>query len=267
MDEPRAFYLPNGDGSYESTPATASPWDADLQHGGPPSALLAHAILTGHPRDDVAISRFSVDFLGPIAQGRMTLATEVIRPGRRIELVEARLAAAGRQVAVARAWRIQIGSAQAPAFTVATPAAYALPVEPQPQQHAEGIDPDWGYGRAVEFRFVAGAFDVLGPAVAWARPKLYLVGGEPTSPLEQALIVIDSANGISAELGFRDWLFIPPGLTVTFYREPAGPWVLLDARTRIDPRGTGMTHATLFDATGEFGVATQPLLVERRPHP
>src|SRR5215470_6150479 len=41
--EPKAFYLLIGDGRFESTPATAGPWSADSQHGGPPSALLARA--------------------------------------------------------------------------------------------------------------------------------------------------------------------------------------------------------------------------------
>ena len=44
--EPRAFYLPLGDDRFESTLATAGPWSADAQHGGPPSALLVRAPLT-----------------------------------------------------------------------------------------------------------------------------------------------------------------------------------------------------------------------------
>ena len=40
---PQSFYVETGQGVFESTPATASPWDTSLQHGGPPSALLARA--------------------------------------------------------------------------------------------------------------------------------------------------------------------------------------------------------------------------------
>jgi acyl-CoA thioesterase len=53
-------------------------------------------------------------------------------------------------------------------------------------------------------------------------------------------------------------------LGLTVYREPEDEWLMLDARTRIDARGSGMAHATLFDRRGEFGIATQPLLVQRR---
>src|SRR5438046_1998108 len=37
--EPTAFYLPAGDSRFESTPATAGPWSADAQHGGPLRAI------------------------------------------------------------------------------------------------------------------------------------------------------------------------------------------------------------------------------------
>ena len=42
--EPEAYYLPRGNGRYEPTRATESPWDRKAQHGGPPAALLAHVI-------------------------------------------------------------------------------------------------------------------------------------------------------------------------------------------------------------------------------
>ena len=41
---PEAYYLPRGNGRYEPTWATESPWDRKAQHGGPPAALLAHVI-------------------------------------------------------------------------------------------------------------------------------------------------------------------------------------------------------------------------------
>ena len=263
---PAGFYLPTADGGLDSTPATTSPWDDTLQHGGPPSALLARAIEACQPRADMAVSRITIDFLGAIPQGRMTVTAQVLRPGRRIELLEAQLFAGSRCVAVARAWRGQIGPDAAPQVPAGSPRPHPLP-GPQPQSFFTVVDPDWGYGRAIEWRFVSGGFNELGPVLVWARPTMPLVAGEPVSGLQRALILADSANGLSAELSLTEWLFIPPALTVTVYREPQGEWLLLDARTRIDSRGSGMAHATLFDQQGEFGVATQPLLVQRRSWP
>jgi len=263
VTEPAAFYLPAADGTFDSTNATTSPWDDTQQHGGPPSALMARAIENCAPRLDMATSRISVDFLGGIPQGQMTLTAEVIRPGRRIELVEARLHVAGQCVAVARAWRSQVGAGTAPSVPGPSPTSPALP-EPQHQAFFPGVDLQWGYGRAIEWRFVSGSFQDNGPAVVWARPMLPLVAGEVSTGLQRALIVADSTNGLSSELDLTKWLFIPPTLTLTLYREPEGEWLLLDAATRIDTRGTGMAHAILFDRFSEFGVATQALLVQPR---
>jgi hypothetical protein len=189
----------------------------------------------------------------------MTVDAEVIRPGRRIELVEARLSADGRPVATARAWRSQVTDVPAPEQPVLAP----LP-EAQTQRFFPSMHPDWGYGRANEWRFVRGNLSETGPATVWVRPRIPLVLGEATTGLQRALIIADSTNGVSAELDLNEWLFIPPTLTLTVFREPIGEWILLDATTRLDPRGSGMAHATLSDRSGEFGVATQPLLVQRR---
>ena len=134
----------------------------------------------------------------------------------------------------------------------------------QAQDYFADVDPQWGYGRAVEWRFVSGGFTTMGPALVWARPSMPLVAGELATGLQRTLIVADSANGLSAELPMRDWLFIPPSLSVTVYREPTGDWLLLNAHTVIDGRGIGLSQATLSDELGEFGVASQPLLVQRR---
>lgn len=261
---PAAFYLPVSDGIYDSTSATTSPWDGQQQHGGPPSALLARTIQACTPRPDMAVSRISIDFLGPIPQGRMEVSAEVLRPGRRVELVEARLDVAGRRVAVARAWLGQVDVDTAPAVPTDPPPVPARP-GPQEQAYFPGVDPEWGYGRAIEWRFVRGSYLELGPAVVWARPLLPLVAGEPMTGLQRTLLVADSINGISCELDLTEWLFIPPGLTFTGYRESDSEWVLLDATTLVDPRGAGLAHATVFDPEGQIGVATQPLLVQRRP--
>jgi hypothetical protein len=57
--------LPRGDGRYEQTRATESPWDRRAQHGGPPAALLAH-VIDQTVEGPLRIARISVDILGPI---------------------------------------------------------------------------------------------------------------------------------------------------------------------------------------------------------
>jgi hypothetical protein len=259
--DPVSFYRQVGEFEFESTTATMSPWEADLQHGGPPSALLARAIEREQSDGSLVVGRVSVDFFGGIPQGLMTTAARVVRPGRRIELVEASLTAAGRLVAVARAWRLK-PSADVTGQPSTGPSD--LVPDPQPQRYLHTADPDWGYGRAIDWRFVEGGFIELGPARVWTRVKIPLVEGETASGLQRMLVVADSVNGLSAVLDPADWLFVPPGLTVHAQRVDADEWILLDAATVIDPSGVGLAQATMSDGRGVLGLVTQPLMVQRR---
>ena len=96
-DLPPAYYLPLGDGHFQPTEATTSPWDAAAQHGGPPTALLAACLDDAFGRPELRVARIGMDFLGPVPRTPVRVEVELLRPGRRTQLSEARLwAATGR---------------------------------------------------------------------------------------------------------------------------------------------------------------------------
>lgn len=259
-EAPTAFYERIDDETYAPTTATSSPWDERLQHGGPPTALLAHAVAARHPREDLRVARIASEFLGPIPRAPVRVRTRVVRPGRRIELVEATAEIGGREVLAARVWRIAVQ----PEGSV--PAGVTPPEFPPPRPDAESPPrwlKDFGYGQAIEWRYLYGAASP-GPAAVWSRLRIPLVSGQPFAPLDRAVIVADSANGISGELPMDDWLFVPPSLSLAFERYPRGEWVLLEARTTLSSDGIGLTSSRLADGDGYLGVGSQPLYVERR---
>ena len=155
-----AFYLPLGEGRYAPTKATESPWDTQAQHGGPPSALLAHlATATTDPGQRAA--RVTVDFLGAIPRRELAVEVTQARPGRRISLVEARMTVEGRDVAVDRVWSLATG----PTPPVRTPAVVPPPL-PEADAGATLLPDrsDWGYGQALDWRYTTGSPHRLGPA-------------------------------------------------------------------------------------------------------
>lgn len=258
-----AFYLPTGDAdTFESTPATASPWDSSLQHGGPPAALLARAVESVRSDPALSIARFTADMLGGIPQGAMRVETRVVRPGRRVELIEVSLWFGDVLTVRASAWLIR-----------ATPGstrdhwrpAVSVPAIPSstPQQFFDGVSADWGYGRAIDWRFVKGNYEP-GPATVWTRLRVPLVAGEAPSPVQRLLTVADSANGLSGPLPMSQWYFIPPTVTVTIERPPQGEWMLLDAHSSIGPDGIGLAHGDMADEQGSFATVAQPLMVAPR---
>ena len=253
-----AFYARDGE-VFSPSALTRGPWDPGAQHAGPPTALLGRAL----EADDLIVGRITVEILRPVPIAPLTVATRVVRPGRNVELAEASLHEAEgerREVARATAWRLR--------RTAGVPAS---PDEPAPAPpHAATVKPffptgqDTGYHTAMDARFVSGGFVESGPAVVWLRMRQPLVGGEPPSPLVRALVAADTGNGVSAELDFREHLFINTELTVHLFREPEGEWVCLDAVTRTGSEGVGLSESVLADVRGRFGRADQTLFVRER---
>jgi len=256
-----AFYEALSAERFRATAATVGPWAPHLSHGSPPAALLVHAIERAYPREDVRVARVAFDFFGPVTVGEVTLTTEMVRPGARIELSRARLATGGKVAMEAAAWRIAAAPGRVP--EVADPREAPKLPGPQAQTSFPGLD-FFGYGEALEWRFVQGSFGSIGPAAVYARPRVPLVAGEATSSLGRLLLMVDSANGISAALDLSRFTFVPVELTVSVKRHPRTEWVGMSARTTIDPDGIGHTHAELFDEAGYIGTALQTLFVAPR---
>ena len=253
-----AFYLPLGDDRFEPTRATESPWDHSAQHGGPPSALLAH-LAAGATGGNMRAARVSVDFFGAIPRRELTVEVSPVRPGRRIDLTEAVMTVEGRTVAVARVWSIAVGPPP-PVVTELTP-------PPSIPDDADQVLPDlddWGYGQALDWRYTAGSPATPGPADVWTRVRVPLIAGSELTGLDRTLVAADAANGISAELPIDTWWSIPPGMTTHLTREPDGEWVHLSCRSQIADDGIGLSLGTLSDVRGSIGTVSQPLLVQAR---
>jgi hypothetical protein len=116
----------------------------------------------------------------------------------------------------------------------------------------------------MELRFAGGTGYGPGPALAWFRLARPLVEGEEPSPVARAAAAADFGNGVSRILDFERHLFVNTDLSIHLHREPRGEWVLLDARTRIEPIGIGLAVSHLHDEDGALGVAAQSLFVEDR---
>src|SRR3954454_1869527 len=100
-----SFYLPLGDDRYQPTKATESPWDSEMQHGGPPAALLGRLLRI----DGLRLARVSVDFLGPVPRREVRGEGAQVQPGPRTSLNEPRMVVDGRVAVTARAWHLAPG--------------------------------------------------------------------------------------------------------------------------------------------------------------
>jgi acyl-CoA thioesterase len=186
---------------------------------------------------------------------------ELTRPGRKVRLAKVTITANGIEIARAAALQIRRGDLQAP------------PNEPDPPPPGPADLEDWGEGWAgrgayfhsegVELRPLPQA-DPRRPKTVWIRLRTHPIAGHPTSPLSRILAAADFPNGVSLRLDPTRFASINPELTVHIQREPQGEWVCVDAETYLEPDGTGLAEAVLYDERGRLGRATQALIVESR---
>jgi hypothetical protein len=252
-----AFYDPRSASVFRAGRNTVGPWAPTLQHGGPPAALLGRAVeQLGAP--GLRIARLAFDFFSPVPVADLSIMSEVLRPGKRIQLSSAILRAGDRNVMRVSAWHVRAEPGRSPPI----PTPFAVPELPPSSSEARftGMDP-FPYGLALEWRFVTGSFAESGPATVWTRCLVPLVTGEPLTGLQRVLVMVDAANGISAELSPLEWTFVPIDLLVVLERSTADEWVGMSARTSMTADGIGLTDTILFDSGGAFGRALQTLFV------
>ena len=263
MDLPPALYLARDDG-FEATALTIGPWDRRLQHAGPPAALLAREAERAGGIGGGQTVRLAYEIFGPVPVGPVRVRASVVRPGRRIEMVEAvPSAAADRPLMRLSAWRMRVRADDAAPTQEGPHPAPAGPEQSRPED-AAFFSEDVAYHRALEWRFASGSFNAPGPATAWTRPRRALVEGEPMTALQHLLVMTDAASGISAALDWNRATFANVDLTVSLTRPPHGEWLGMDATTVLGGTGAAQCFAVLFDAYGAVGRSAQSLFVEPR---
>jgi Thioesterase-like superfamily len=247
------------DGRFVATEYARGPWDPRALHGGAPAALLMRAFEQLPSAEGLALARVTYELLRPAPVGPVEIRAEVVRPGGRVQLLEASMFADGIEVVRARALRVRRAQAPADGDGVAPPPG---PEHGRPAEIRPPFRPMFAFD-SVEIRFVAGNWG-HGPCTAWFRLVRPLAGGEIATPLQQLAAAGDFGNGISAFLSWDEYLYINPDLTLYVEREPVGEWICLESETRIADGGIGIAESVLYDLDGRVGRATQALLVAPR---
>lgn len=246
---------------------TVGPWDPGSQHGGAPAALLAWAVEGVAAPGPLQLARLTVELLRPVPVRALTLTTEVVRPGRKVQLVRAVLREGDLEIAAATGLRIR---------TEDLPLPPGAPHEGHPPPGPEagepsppgGLAPDRSqpgfHTTANEVRFVEGGFHRPGPALAWIKLLVPVVAGKPVSPAMRVAGAADFGNGLSWVLPVERWLFVNPDLSIHLLRLPVGEWIGMRSTTLPSGAGIGLADTELYDLTGRIGRSAQSLILDVR---
>jgi hypothetical protein len=257
------------DGSrFLPTGLARGPWDPDSCHGGAPAALLASLIDTSPSLAPMQVVRLTYDLVRPVPLGPVLVRLEVVREGKRIQLVDAHLTTPDDvELVRCRSLRVRTGDVDVP-DTATQDAAPPHPGPDQAVREFERAGTAWGTGfwTAVEVRPLSGS--VLGdpgPGTAWFRLTAPIGEGLPTTPIARVAAAADFGNGLAPPLPIDRFVYVNPDLTVDVHRLPVGDWVALEARSVAQRSGVGLSTSTLSDEHGRIGTAMQSLFVEQRP--
>lgn len=259
-----ALFRPDGD-RFIPHELTRGPWAPDAMHGGPVAALLARATERVETLVPMQGARFTLELLRPVRLVPLTVETRVLRPGKKVQWVEARLVADGIEAARATLLRIRTADIPWPSRTAGGNTELPFPgpdaATAIPAPWSEDYPPAY-HSTATEHRVVRGAWGALGPTTDWIRLRLPVVPDETPSPLQRVAAVADFGNGISSALPYESHRFINPDLTITLHRLPATEWVCLDAVTFPERSGIGVAESAIYDERGRIGHSAQTLILE-----
>jgi hypothetical protein len=245
------------------TELALGPWSPNALHGGPPAALLARAVERMDEGRGLFVARITFELLRPVPRAPLTVTTRVVRPGRKVQLLEATLAEGGKDVVRATALLIRQIELPLPAdrperrATMDPVDAGILSARLKSRTGMKGF-----HSHATEHRFVRGQHEERGPSADWIRLTVPLLEGEEPSPLSRVCAAADFGNGTSSVLPV-EYSYINPDLTVYLHRLPQGEWICLDASSRIEETGIGLAESLLFDRNGPIGRSVQSLIVDR----
>jgi Thioesterase-like superfamily len=244
-----------------TSPLAAGPWDPNMQHGSPPAALAVWAAENIPTSVPMRVARVTVDLMRPVPVAPLTIESEVLREGRKIQLCAVRLSAAGVVVVAATVLKIKVQAGELPPEDGISPVELPGPAQSRVEPADFSSSP---FVTGMSLRAARGRFGAPGPGAIWYRVDRPIVEGSPVSQAMRAMAAADFCNGTSAVLDFRHWTFLNADLTVNFARQPVGDWILVDAESWIGPDGAGLAMARLADERGYFGRAIQTLVIEKR---
>lgn len=247
------------------TELTRGGWSDSAQHGGPPCGLLAHAIEDTETPVPMQVVRITFDLLRPVPLTLLTIQTKVVRPGRRIQMIQAVMEADGLEVARASALQIRI-------IDVELPEPVLDWIQPPPPEEAH--PPEWQqwaagaqhlprfYLDAIETRTFENSFYRPGRGVSWFRLRYPVIADLEPSALVRAATLADLSNGNSMMLDPRIFLYVNPDVTLYLHRMPVGEWIGMDSIAYQHGSGIGIADSQVFDRHGPFGRVNQGQLIE-----
>jgi hypothetical protein len=268
MGSADALYLREGD-AFVGTGATKGSWYDNGQAGGAVLALLGHVLEDVPTLTPMTISRLTVDIVRPVPLGEpLYVDHEVLREGKRIQLVELSVRSADDVTTHARALRLRDEDIREPDGRPRSSSAINPSTRLPPPSAFNSVEdlPDVAdfLIHGAELRQSPEPID--GQHALWIRLRVPVVAGEAVRPTSLAVLPFDMVNLLGVEPGDgHAHRIINPDVSGHVTRAPVGEWVAVTGNTYFAHAvGHGMSIGVLSDAAGVYGLTSTSQLVGTR---
>ena len=245
------------------TALAGSPWHPGILHGGAPAALFAYCFEKG-VTPELVPARLSIDLLRPVPKAPLTVHTECVRRGKRIQLWQARMEAGGTLVALANALFVKQRPVQLPDYA---PQIQPLNVSPDQLQdvcfgeilfsQAKNVPP--GLHTCIRLRPVT-PLQEKGRGAAWLSLPVDVIEARSTTPFMLAALASDFGNGVGQlNLGSETGT-INADIQLMLSRPASGEWIGLQSEALMGSTGVGQVTTALFDTRGRIGQVVQTIM-------
>lgn len=246
------------DGGLVPQPHARSPWSPDMLHGRLLAGLAAWAIERDHGDPEMQPVRLTVDLYRSPAMAPTSVATTLVRRGRRVRAVDAVIHVGGEGVARASSLFLRRdespeaategGSDDAPR----TPRWDAPPPEALPLLVMPSGDVPFDIRAKADSGFAA-----TGGATrqVWLREHRELVAGAELTPFVRAALVSDFASPL-ANMGADGLAYINADASLHLGRLPVGEWIGVSTGDRVVGAGVSVAECPLHDVDGPIGWAS-----------
>lgn len=242
-----------------ATGVAVSPHAPSAQHGGAVAALVARAADAAPSVVPMDIVRVTVDLTRVVPVGLVTTDVQVVREGRRLQLLDVAVAVDGATVS-----RSQVLRMHREEVVDAADLATVEPDDELPATMPERVDDCPSPWAPTPFMDgIRCTFEAYRPGRGLHTLHLHdqMVAGEEMTPATRAAVAADlvmTAGGVLPDYGI-----VNADLTLALHRLPVGEDIRIASTVRMSA-GHGSTQGWLYDGLGCFGTVSKSLLVMGR---
>lgn len=256
------FYRREGD-LFVPSHHTEGPWAPETQAGNPVAALLAWGVEQVPTLAPMRTVRCTFDLFRPSPMRPMELKTEVVREGKRIQVVDASLWVDGTRYAACRALRLRRGLEGPPELDNPVTGPIEMPPPPgEPMWDLDNMEGFPGAVRAFESKAVS-SDDPRWSTSLWVRLRIPIIDDAPGSEVARIAAVSDFVSNSVNHADREQWAMINADLNVAVFREPTSEWLALTIRTGFSADGVGHSVGWIQDEQGHVATAMTLGMVER----